>query len=79
MTEALTNVAKHAGATSARVEVAASDGRLTVRVLDDGAGGADPEGGGLSGMRDRVAAVDGELRVASAPGGGTLVEARVPL
>jgi hypothetical protein len=79
VTEALTNVAKHAAAARARVELAASDGRLTVRVLDDGAGGADPEGGGLSGMRDRVATAGGELRVVSPPGGGTVVEARVPL
>ena len=79
VTEALTNVAKHAGAARARVGLTASDGRLTVRVLDDGAGGADPEGGGLSGVRDRVATVDGELRLVSPPGGGTVVEVRLPL
>jgi signal transduction histidine kinase len=78
-TEALANVAKHAGAASARVELAARDGWLTVRVVDDGAGGADPEGGGLRGMRDRVATVDGVLLVVSPPDGGTVVEARLPL
>lgn len=78
-TEALANVAKHAHAARARVELAARDGWLVVRVLDDGAGGADPEGGGLKGLRDRVAAVDGELRVISPRGGGTVVEAQLPL
>ncbi len=78
-TEALANVAKHAGAASARVELATRDGALTVRILDDGVGGADPEGGGLSGLRDRVATIDGELRVTSPRGRGTIVEARLPL
>ncbi len=78
-TEALANVAKHAGATSARVELGTRDGALTVRVLDDGVGGADPEGGGLRGLRDRVATIDGEFRVTSPRGRGTIVEARLPL
>ena len=78
-TEALANVAKHAGAASAGVELATRERKLTVRVRDDGCGGADPEGGGLKGLRDRVAAVDGELRVVSPPGQGTVVEARLPL
>jgi signal transduction histidine kinase len=78
-TEALANVAKHAGAASARLELCAADGELLLRVTDDGAGGADPAGGGLSGLRDRVAAVDGELRIHSPAGWGTLVEARLPL
>ena len=77
--EALANVAKHAGAASARVELGAADAWLIVRVRDDGAGGADPNGRGLSGLRDRVATVDGVLRVVSPPGGGTVVEARLPL
>lgn len=77
--EALANVAKHAGAASTRLELRAVDGELLLRVTDDGAGGADPASGGLSGLRDRVAAVDGELRIHSPAGGGTVVEARLPL
>jgi Histidine kinase-, DNA gyrase B-, and HSP90-like ATPase len=78
-TEALANVAKHAGAASARLELGTAAGELLLRVSDDGTGGADPAGGGLSGLRDRVAAVDGELRIHSPAGGGTVVEARLPL
>lgn len=79
VTEALVNVAKHAGAATARVELTAAAGRVDVRVVDDGRGGADDGGGGLRGLRDRVAAVDGELRVTSPPGGGTVVAATLPL
>ena len=78
-TEALANLAKHADAASARLELGATAGELLLRVSDDGAGGANPAGGGLSGLRDRVAAVDGELRIHSPAGGGTVVEARLPL
>jgi signal transduction histidine kinase len=77
--EALANVAKHAGAARAGLELSADDAWLTVRVHDDGAGGADPDGHGLRGLRDRVATVDGVLRVVSPPGGGTVIEARLPL
>jgi signal transduction histidine kinase len=79
VTEALVNVAKHAGAATARVELSAGAGRVDVRVVDDGRGGADEGGGGLRGLRDRVAAVGGELRVTSPPGGGTVVAAMLPL
>jgi signal transduction histidine kinase len=48
-------------------------------VRDDGAGGARPEGSGLLGLRDRLAALDGTLTVDSSPGGGTLVAATIPL
>jgi hypothetical protein len=58
---------------------AADADMLVLRVVDDGVGGADPTGGGLSGLRDRVHAVDGELLVASAPGTGTAIEAGLPL
>jgi hypothetical protein len=78
-TEALTNVAKHAHARHARLELTAGEDGLLVRVADDGIGGADPVGGGLRGLRDRVATVNGELRVLSPRGGGTVVEARLPL
>jgi hypothetical protein len=79
VTEALVNVTKHARAATARVELTAAAGRLDVRVVDDGRGGADAGGGGLRGLRDRVAAVEGELRVTSPQGGGTVVAATLPL
>src|SRR5439155_15558660 len=52
-TEALANVAKHARAASARLDVSAAAAKPLLRLTDDGAGGADPDGGGLSGLRDR--------------------------
>jgi signal transduction histidine kinase len=77
--EALVNVAKHADAGSAAVVAAVRDGVLEVRVQDDGAGGAElREGGGLAGLRDRVAALDGTLSVTSPAGGPTTVETRLP-
>ncbi|HZO96341.1 MAG TPA: histidine kinase [Gaiellaceae bacterium] len=80
VSEALANVVKHADARSAVVRVTRADGRATVRVSDDGAGGADPRGGsGLWGLRDRVEALDGTLEVASSPGRGTVVRAELPV
>ncbi len=78
--EALTNVVKYGGASSALVSVARDDGRLTVTVADDGVGGADPErGSGLRGLADRVAALDGVLSIDSPRGAGTRVRAEIPL
>ncbi|MEV4348236.1 GAF domain-containing sensor histidine kinase [Actinoplanes sp. NPDC049596] len=78
--EALTNVVKHAHATRARVTVAGEAGRLVVEVADDGAGGADPRGGtGLTGLLDRVDALDGTLTLTSADGAGTTVRVVLPL
>jgi PAS domain S-box-containing protein len=77
--EALTNVAKHAGATGATVLAHVEAGTLQVRVRDDGAGGARPEGSGLVGLADRLAALDGQFRIESPAGGGTLVAADIPL
>ncbi|MFE4965736.1 sensor domain-containing protein [Streptomyces sp. NPDC056660] len=77
--EALTNVAKHSGADRATVAVRARGGRLTLTVTDDGRGGADPAGGsGLTGIRRRVAAHDGTLRLTSPAGGPTTLEAELP-
>ena len=76
--EALANVAKHAGAEHTRVEAAREGELLRVVVEDDGRGGADPSGSGLSGLADRVAAVDGTFAVREADGGGTRVEATLP-
>jgi signal transduction histidine kinase len=76
--EALANTAKHSGATSVRVDVARRDDLLTVRVADDGVGGADPAGEGLTGLRRRVEAHDGRLVLDSPPGRGTILTAELP-
>jgi signal transduction histidine kinase len=77
--EAITNVARYAGATHARVAVTRDGDRVVVEVADDGVGGADPAAGsGLRGLADRVAALDGRLEVESPPGGGTTVRAVIP-
>ncbi|MGH2874315.1 MAG: sensor histidine kinase, partial [Solirubrobacteraceae bacterium] len=76
--EALTNVAKHAPGAAARVTLARDGGMLVVEVADTGAGGADLEGGGLTGLRQRVEALDGRLDVHSPPGEGTVVWAVMP-
>jgi signal transduction histidine kinase len=55
------------------------DGTLAVEVRDDGVGGARPDGGGLVGLADRLAALDGRLRIDSPAKGGTLVAAAIPL
>jgi PAS domain S-box-containing protein len=77
--EALTNVAKHARATAATVRAHVDGGTLHVQVRDDGVGGARPDGSGLVGLADRLAVLDGELRVESPVDGGTLVSADIPL
>jgi signal transduction histidine kinase len=79
VSEALANVAKHARATSATIAAEEANGRLVVEVVDDGVGGASSDGGsGLRGLVDRVAAVDGQLRLESTAGGGTRVTAEIP-
>jgi signal transduction histidine kinase len=82
--EALTNVARHAGPATATVLVAYGDGDLTVQVDDDGRGvsahdGAAGSGKGIVGMRERVAALGGDLQAGPRPGGGFRVRARLPL
>jgi signal transduction histidine kinase len=77
--EALTNVAKHARAGRAAVTARVEDGSLRVEVRDDGVGGARPDGTGLLGLADRLAVLDGELRVESPADGGTLVAADLPV
>ena len=78
--EALTNVAKYAGASHALVRVDHLGDRVLVEVRDDGAGGADPgAGSGLRGLSDRLAALDGALEVESPPGAGTTLRATIPL
>jgi PAS domain S-box-containing protein len=78
--EALTNVAKYAKASTASVTATRVAGELLLTVEDDGVGGAAPApGSGLSGLADRVTALDGTLGVDSPPGGGTRIRAAIPL
>ncbi len=80
VSEALTNVVKHAQANSAQIKARVEDGELRVEVHDDGVGGASGDyGTGLGGLEDRVSALDGCLTVESPPGGGTRVCARLPV
>jgi signal transduction histidine kinase len=80
VSEALTNAAKHAGASLVRVEVDTEDGRLRLGIRDDGVGGADPaRGSGLVGPQDRVEATSGTLRVESHPGEGTHLLVELPV
>jgi signal transduction histidine kinase len=76
--EALTNVAKRSGAGHAEVTGRADDGALYVEVRDDGVGGATPDGTGLRGLGDRVAALGGQLQINSPVGAGTHLAARLP-
>ncbi len=79
--EALTNVVKHARATSAWVRVELNDDRCVIEVGDDGVGGAQPrsETGGLNGLRDRIGALNGTVDITSPAAGGTVLKACIPL
>ena len=86
--EALANVARHAPGSPARVRIAACDGAVTLSIGDDGPGfaaddtllRAEADGHlGLSGMRERITALGGEVSVRAAPGRGAHIEIRVPL
>ncbi len=78
--EALTNAARHASATRVDVSIRDLGDRLEILVADDGVGGADPSrGSGLAGLADRLASVDGRLRIDSPAGHGTTIRAEVPL
>jgi signal transduction histidine kinase len=78
--EALANTARHANASHAIVTIHDAGDRLQVWIEDDGTGGADPfRGTGLSGLADRLAAVDGHMVIGSPAGGGTAIRAEVPL
>lgn len=79
VSEALTNVVKHADATAAQVTLEHADGMLIVTITDDGAGGASMgAGSGLRGLADRVAALDGRLELHSPAGDGTWLRAELP-
>ncbi len=78
--EALTNAAKHAGASRAWVTLERHDGLVRLSVRDNGAGGADPStGSGLTGIRDRVEALGGSLAVRSPRGEGTVLDVALPV
>jgi len=78
--EALTNTAKYAHATTITITAHHHDNHLTLTITDDGIGGANPNSGsGLTGLTDRIAAVDGTLTITSPPGHGTTLTAHIPL
>lgn len=78
VSEALANMSKHSDATRATVTIEREDDRLVVEVRDDGVGGADPDGRGLAGLRNRVEAIDGWFSVTSPDGGPTTIMAELP-
>ncbi|MCX4822834.1 sensor histidine kinase [Streptomyces sp. NBC_01142] len=78
VSEAVTNVVKHSGATRIDVTLRRHGEALNLRVEDDGTGGADPAGGGLTGLASRVAALDGRFGVDSPAGGPTVITAELP-
>jgi signal transduction histidine kinase len=78
--EALTNTVKHARASHARIVAAVDGSELRLAVSDDGRGGAQSgTSPGLLGLRDRAAALNGELHIESPPGEGTVVAATLPI
>ena len=76
--EAITNAAKHADATVLEITIETYGSEVAMLVHDDGRGGADPAGSGLSGLARRVAALDGRFAVDSPPGGGTTIRVALP-
>ena len=79
LSEALANVVKHSEASSGDILLALEPGRLRGVIRDEGRGGAaETDGGGLRGMRRRLAAFDGTLAVSSPPGGPTIVTLEIP-
>jgi signal transduction histidine kinase len=78
VSEALANAIKHGEAKRVEITIRTSNGILVAEVTDDGRGGADANGGGLKGLRQRVEALDGTLRVSSPGGGPTTVRAVMP-
>ncbi len=78
VSESVTNAAKHSSASAISVAVTRDEARLTVRVEDDGTGGAGETGSGLTGLRSRVGALDGVLHIHSPLGGPTTITAELP-
>jgi signal transduction histidine kinase len=80
VSEALTNVAKHARATVVQVELKAENSTAELEIRDDGVGGANPDrGSGLIGLVDRVEAIGGTIRITSRPGAGTSLLVTLPI
>ena len=80
VSEALTNASKHANAARVWVSLRVEDDMLLLSVRDDGAGGADAiRGSGLTGLRDRIEALGGQIKIESPSGGGTLIEVEIPI
>ena len=77
--EAVTNIQRHARARRARVELDSDGDEAVLRIVDDGRGGAISPGNGLAGMRERIEALGGRMRIDSRKGEGTRIEVRVPL
>ena len=75
--EALTNIAKHAQATSGALKVKQSDDSLVIDVSDDGVGGADASGSGIRGLKDRIEALGGQVQLESHAGHGTQLRATI--
>ena len=80
VSEALTNVARHSGATNAAVSLVRVDETLVIEVRDNGAGGASDgsDGTGLAGLRERAASLGGSIHLDSPPGGPTILRAVLP-
>ncbi|MFE0154291.1 HAMP domain-containing sensor histidine kinase [Nonomuraea sp. NPDC059007] len=76
--ESLTNVARHAGATTASLTLAVEDGEVVLRVTDDGRGGVREHGAGIRGMHERALLIGARLSIHSPPGGGTRITLTVP-
>jgi signal transduction histidine kinase len=80
VSEALTNASKHAQATRVWTSLGVADEILQLSIRDDGIGGADPErGSGLIGLKDRVDALNGTIAIESPPGGGTIIDVKIPV
>jgi signal transduction histidine kinase len=77
--ESLANAMKHAVPSRVTIDAERTDKEVRLAVVDDGRGGADPGGSGLTGLADRAAAVGGTLRITSEPGAGTRIELKIPL
>jgi signal transduction histidine kinase len=80
VSEALTNTSKHANATRVWVSLRVETDMLRLSIRDDGVGGADSNrGSGLTGLRDRIEALGGRIKIESPPGSGTLLEVEIPI
>jgi signal transduction histidine kinase len=80
VSEALTNTSKHANASRVWVSLRAEDDMLLLSVRDDGVGGADAtRGSGLTGLKDRIEALGGRIKIESPSGSGTLIEVEIPI